>query len=131
LYTVRSESQLVERIATDLLFRWFLDMDPAEPAFDATAFTHNRPRLDQSGITAAFFGGTVRRIQKEKLASEDHFSVDGTLIEAYASLKSFVPKEEIGQKDSSGLHLILAPPSPGIQSNSIYTSFAAWGVDRF
>jgi transposase len=100
LYTVRSESQLVERIATDLLFRWFLDMDPAEPAFDATAFTHNRPRLDQSGITAAFFGGTVRRIQKEKLASEEHFSVDGTLIEAYASLKSFVPKEEIGEKDS-------------------------------
>ena len=100
LYTVRSESQLVERIATDLLFRWFLDMDPAEAAFDATAFTHNRPRLDQAGITAAFFGGTVRRIQKEKLASEDHFSVDGTLIEAYASIKSFVPKEEIGKKDS-------------------------------
>src|SRR6267154_4883043 len=91
LYTVRSESQLVERIATDLLFRWFLDMDPAEATFDATAFTHNRPRLDQSGITAAFFGGTVRRIQKEKLASEDHFSFDCTMIDAYASIKSFFP----------------------------------------
>jgi len=100
LYTVRSESQLVERITTDLLFRWFLDMDPAEPAFDATAFTHNRPRLDQSGITAAFFGGTVRRIQREKLASDDHFSFDGTMIDAYASIKSFVPKEQIGKEDS-------------------------------
>ena len=100
LYTVRSENQLVERIATDLLFRWFLDMDLAETTFDATAFTHNRPRLDQAGITAAFFGGTVRRIQKEKLASDDHFSIDGTMIDAYASIKSFVPKEQIGQKDS-------------------------------
>jgi transposase len=100
LYTVRSESQLVERIATDLLFRWFLDMDPAEPAFDQTAFTHNRPRLDKHGITQAFFGGTVRRIHREKLASDDHFTFDGTMIDAYASIKSFVPKEEIGKKDS-------------------------------
>jgi len=104
LYTVRSERQLVERIATDLLFRWFLDMDPAEPAFDATAFTHNRPRLDKYGITQAFFGGTVRRIQREKLASDDPFSFDGTMIDAYASIKSFVPKEQIGQDsgDSNG-----------------------------
>jgi transposase len=100
LYTVRSESQLVERIATDLLFRWFLDMDPAEPAFDQTAFTHNRPRLDKFGITQAFFGGTVRRIHREKLASDDHFTFDGTMIDAYASIKSFVPKDQIGRKDS-------------------------------
>ena len=100
LYTVRSEKQLAERIGTDLLFRWFLDMDPAEPAFDATAFTHNRPRLDKFGITQAFFGSTVRRIHKEKLASDDHFTFDGTMIDAYASIKSFVPKDQIGQKDS-------------------------------
>jgi hypothetical protein len=97
---VRSETALVERIATDLLFRWFLDMDPAEPAFDQTAFTHNRPRLDKFGITQAFFGGTVRRIHNEKLASDEHFSFDGTMIDAWASIKSFVPKEEIGKKDS-------------------------------
>src|SRR5271168_3023966 len=49
LYSVRSENQLIERIDTDLLFRWFLDMDPAEPVFDATAFTYNRPRLEKHG----------------------------------------------------------------------------------
>lgn len=94
LYSIRSERQLAERIDTDLLFRWFLDMDPAQDAFDATAFTHNRPRLDACGITAAFFAGTVRRAIDEGLASEEHFSVDGTLIESHASIKSFVPKDQ-------------------------------------
>jgi transposase len=94
LYSVRSENQLIERIDTDLLFRWFLDMDPAEPVFDATVFTHNRPRLEKHGITAAFFDGVVKRAMKAGLTSDEHFSVDGTLIESYASLKSFVPKEE-------------------------------------
>lgn len=92
LYSVRSENQLVERIDTDLLFRWFLDMDPAEAMFDATAFTHNRPRLEEYGIIASFFEGVVRRAMKAGLTSDEHFSVDGTLIESYASLKSFVPK---------------------------------------
>lgn len=91
LYSLRSERQLVERIDTDLLFRWFLDMDPAEDAFDATAFTHNRQRLEDHGLIAAFFDGIVRRVLEAKLASEEHFSVDGTLIESYASLKSFQP----------------------------------------
>lgn len=107
LYSIRSERQLCERIATDLLFRWFLDMDPAAEAFDATVFTHNRPRLDEFGITAAFFAGTVRRALKENQASEEHFSVDGTLIESYASIKSFVPKEQAQKKDSD------KTPGPG------------------
>lgn len=94
LYSLRSERQLVERIDTDLLFRWFLDMDPAEDAFDATAFTHNRQRLKGHGIIGAFFDGIVRRVLEAKLASEEHFSVDGTLIESYASLKSFRPNDE-------------------------------------
>jgi hypothetical protein len=68
LYSIRSERQLVERIDTDLLFRWFLDLDPAAEAVDATAFTHNRPRLDAFGLTAAFFGCTVKRALKEGLA---------------------------------------------------------------
>jgi len=101
LYSIRSERQLVERIDTDLLFRWFLDMDPACDSFDATAFTHNRPRLDAFGITAAFFAGTVRRAIAKNLASEDHFSVDGTLIESYASIKSFVTKEQAAKKKDS------------------------------
>ena len=90
LYSVRSGRQLVERIDTDLLFRWFLDMSPEEPAFDATAFTHNRPRLDAHGLTAAFFEAVLREALAAGLCSE-HFSVDGTLIESYASLKSVQP----------------------------------------
>lgn len=91
LYAVRSEAQLVERIDTDLLFRWFLDMDPAVDVFDATAFTHNRPRLEEFGIIQRFFGGVVRRAIEAGLVSADHFSADGTLIQSYASLKSLRP----------------------------------------
>jgi len=91
LYAVRSEAQLVERIDTDLLFRWFLDMDPAMDVFDPTAFTHNRPRLEAFGIIQHFFGGVVRRAMDEGLTSDAHFSADGTLIQSYASLKSLRP----------------------------------------
>jgi transposase len=91
LYAVRSEAQLVERIDTDLLFRWFLDMDPAMDVFDPTAFTHNRPRLEEFGIVQRFFGGVVRRAMDEGLTSDGHFSADGTLIQSYASLKSLRP----------------------------------------
>lgn len=94
LYSVRSERQLVERIDTDLLFRWFLDMDPAEDTFDATAFTHNRERLEQFNIVGRFFDGIVRQAMEAGLTSDDHFSVDGTLIQSYASLKSLQPIEE-------------------------------------
>lgn len=93
LYSVRSERQLCERIDTDLLFRWFLDMTPEEPAFDATAFSHNRPRLDAHGLTAAFFQAVLAEALAAGLCSE-HFSVDGTLIESYASLKSVRPLDE-------------------------------------
>lgn len=101
LYTVRSETQLVERIDTDLLFRWFCGLDPAQPVFDATAFTHNRPRLDRHGITAAFFDAVVNRAIDAGLTSDEHFSVDGTLIESYASIKSFKPVDQTGDEDRS------------------------------
>jgi transposase len=91
LYAIRSEAQLVERIDTDLLFRWFLDMDPAMDAFDPTAFTHNRPRLEAFGIIQRFFGGVVRKAMDEGLTSDEHFSADGSLIQSYASLKSLRP----------------------------------------
>lgn len=91
LYAIRSEAQLVERIDTDLLFRWFLDMDPAMDVFDPTAFTHNRPRLEEFGLVQRFFGGVVRRAMDEGLTSDDHFSADGTLIQSFASLKSLRP----------------------------------------
>lgn len=98
LYSVRSERQLIERIDTDLLFRWFLDMSPEEPAFDATAFAHNRPRLDAHGLTAAFFQAVLGEALAAGLCSE-HFSVDGTLIESYASLKSVRPLDEPKKPD--------------------------------
>ena len=99
LYSVRSEAQLVERIDHDLLFRWFLDMRIDEPVFDATVFSHNRQRLERHGLIGDFFDRTVRRAIAGGLVSPDHFSVDGSLIEAHASIKSFKPK---GQDDSSG-----------------------------
>lgn len=101
IYSVRSERQLVERIDTDLLFRWLLDMSPEEPVFDATAFTHNRPRMDEFGITAAFFDAVVLEAINAGLCSDEHFSVDGSLIESMASMKSFRPKDE-EDNDGSG-----------------------------
>ncbi|MGI9471474.1 MAG: IS5 family transposase, partial [Rubripirellula sp.] len=101
LYSVRSERQLCERIDTDLLFRWFLDMSPEEPVFDPTVFTYNRPRMDEFGITAAFFNAVVSEAKQAGLCSDDHFSVDGTMIESMASMKSFRPKDEDDQDDDS------------------------------
>ena len=90
LYSVRSERQLCERLGTDLLFRWFLDLQPSEEAFDATTFTHNRQRLDDHQLTKSFFDAVVSEAVTANLCSE-HFSVDGTLIESFASAKSFQP----------------------------------------
>lgn len=94
LYSIRSERLLVERIDTDLLFRWFLDMSPEETNFDATVFTHNRDRLEEHGLTSSFFDAVVRTAMAKGLCSDDHFSVDGTMIESFASIKSFRPKDE-------------------------------------
>ena len=96
IYSIRSEAQLVERIDHDLLFRWFLDLRIDDEVFDATVFCHNRKRLEEHGLIGMFFDGTVRRAIAAGLVSPEHFSVDGSLIEAYASIKSFKPK---GQKD--------------------------------
>jgi transposase len=99
IYSIRSEAQLVERMDHDLLFRWFLDLRIDEAVFDATVFSHNRKRLAEHGLIGAFFDGTVRRAMAAGLVSADHFSVDGSLIEAYASIKSFRPKEQNSERD--------------------------------
>ena len=104
LYSIRSERQLCERIDTDLLFRWFLDMSPEDPAFDPAVFTHNRPRLDAFGLTGAFFDLVVQKAKDAGLCSDDHFSVDGTLIESWASMKSFRPKDEPEDQDKPDDH---------------------------
>ena len=99
LYSVRSERQLCDRVDTDLLFRWFLDLQPSDAAFDASTFSHNRRRLDDFDLTAGFFAAVVREAMAAGLCG-DHFSVDGTLIESFAPAKSFQP-------------IPPAPPAPG------------------
>src|SRR6266542_4463739 len=101
LYSVRSERQFSEQLGYNLLFRWFLDMELEEESFDATVFSKNRDRLLEQEVGRLFFDAVVRQAREAKLMSDDHFTVDGTLIEAWASLKSFRPKGEdrSGDKD--------------------------------
>jgi transposase len=94
LYSVRSETQFCEMVDYNILFRWFLDMNLEEPAFDPTTFTKNRDRLLEHQVAAKFFDRVVSIARKDGMLSDDHFTVDGTLIEACASLKSFRPKDE-------------------------------------
>ncbi len=94
LYSLRSERQLAERIDTDLLFRWFLDMSPEEDNFDHSAISKNRPRFEEHGFIGQFFDAVLREAMDEDLTSDDHFSIDGTMIESMASMKSFRPIDE-------------------------------------
>ncbi|MFZ5440165.1 MAG: IS5 family transposase [Myxococcota bacterium] len=94
LYSVRSERMLCERIQYDMLFRWFLDMSMTEEVFDASSFSRNRDRLLEHEVAHRFLQAVVNRARKAALMSSEHFSVDGTLIEAWASMKSFRPKDE-------------------------------------
>lgn len=93
LYSLRSERQFCEQLGYNLLFRWFLDMDMVEPTFDATTFTKNRERLLAHDVAGEFFRAVVEQARKAHLMSSEHFTVDGTLIEAWASLKSFKRKD--------------------------------------
>lgn len=93
LYTVRSGRMFCERLDYDILFRWFLDMNLEESSFDATSFTKNRERLLAHEVSLKFFDAVVREARKQDLLSDEHFTVDGTLIDAWASTKSFQPKE--------------------------------------
>ena len=94
LYTVRSERLFCEQLDYNLLFRWFLDMDMVEPSFVPTVFTHNRDRLVAHDVAREFLLAIVAKARGEKLMSNDHFTVDGTLIESWASLKSFKKKDD-------------------------------------
>src|SRR6266567_6545412 len=94
LYSVRSERAFCEELDYHLLFRWFLDMGLLESSFDPTVFTKNRRRLLKHDVAQRFFDEVVRQAAGLGLLSDDHFTVDGTLIEAAASLKSFRPKDK-------------------------------------
>ena len=92
-YTVRSDRLFCEMLDYNILFRWFLDMTMDEPSFDASSFSKNRERLLEHDVAKKFFDAVVEHARREGLLSDDHFTVDGTLIEAWASLKSFKEKE--------------------------------------
>src|SRR6266566_487522 len=94
LFSVRSERAFCEELDYHLLFRWFLDMGLLESSFDPTVFTKNRRRLLKHDVAQRFFDEVVRQAAGLGLLSDDHFTVDGTLIEAAASLKSFRPKDK-------------------------------------
>jgi transposase len=93
LYSMRSERAFCERLNYDLLFKWFLDLPIDARAFDATTFTKNRDRLLEAEIADRFFAAVVRQAKLRRYVSSEHFSVDGTLLNAWASHKSFRPKD--------------------------------------
>ena len=91
-YSIRSERQLVERIDYDLLFRWFVGLGIEDPVWDATTFTKNRDRLLEGEVAVQFLAAVLSQDKVKRLLSSEHFTVDGTLLEAWASPKSFRPK---------------------------------------
>jgi len=91
-YSIRSERLLMERLEFDLLFRWFVGIGVDDVAWDHSVFSKNRDRLLEGGVAAKFLSAVLAQPRVKRLLSTDHFSVDGTLIEAWASMKSFRPK---------------------------------------
>jgi transposase len=93
LYSVRSERMLMEQLDYNLLFRWFVGLNMDDPIWDVTVFTKNRERLLDGDIAEAFFQAVLKQAREQNLLSDEHFTVDGTLLEAWASLKSFQRKD--------------------------------------
>jgi transposase len=104
LYSVRSERLLMEQIDYSLLFRWFVGLNMDDPIWDETVFTKNRERLLDGAIAEAFFQAVLKQARERSLLSDEHFTVDGTLLEAWASMKSFQRKDgkPVGPPDDPG-----------------------------
>jgi transposase len=98
LYSIRSERRLMEELDYNLLYRWFVGLGMDEPVWDATVFCKNRERFIDGEVARRFFDQVVAQADAQNLLSQEHFSVDGTLIEAWASLKSFQRKDDSGPK---------------------------------
>src|SRR6476469_5653869 len=137
LYSIRSERAFCERLNYDLLFKWFLDLRIDQAAFDATTFTKNRQRLLDHQVADEFFAAVVRQAKLRRYMSSDHFSVDGTLLNARASHKSFKPKDgppdgppagrnvEVhwqGQKRSNDTHASATDPEARLYRKSADTA---------
>src|SRR5262252_7063624 len=101
-YSVRSERQLIEQLDYNLLFRWFVGLGMDAPIWDVTVFTKNRERLVEGEIASKFMAAVLSQPRVKELLSSEHFSVDGTLIEAWASMKSFRPKDGSGEPPAAG-----------------------------
>jgi transposase len=110
-YSIRSERQLMERLEFDLLFRWFVGIGVDDEAWDHSTFSKNRERLLEGDIAAKLLSAVLSQPRVKRLLSTDHFSVDGTLIEAWASMKSFRPKNLSSDEDPSNGSG--EPPTPG------------------
>jgi transposase len=102
LYTIRSERQLMEQLDYNLLFRWFVGLGIDAPVWAPTTFSKNRDRLLTGDIAAAFFEAVLLHAQTERLLSDEHFTVDGTLLKAWASQKSFQPRDQDPPLDGGG-----------------------------
>jgi len=98
-YSVRSERMLMEQLNYNLLFRWFVGLNMDDRVWDATTFSKNRDRLLRGEIAAEFFAAVLALARGKELLSDEHFTVDGTLVEGWASLKSFQPKEQTKRGD--------------------------------
>ncbi len=100
LYTIRSERQLMEHLDYNILFRWFVGLNLDDPVWVPTVFSHNRDRLLESEVAQAFLAGVLRQANERGLLSHEHFTVDGTLLEAWASQEGFVAKDDPGSPPS-------------------------------
>jgi transposase len=100
LYSIRSETQLMEQLDYNLLYRWFVGLQADDPVWDVTVFTKNRERLMAGEVSQRLLEAVLRQAQEHDLLSEEHFTVDGTLIQAWASRKSFVPKPKPAERGS-------------------------------
>ena len=101
-YSVRSERQLMEQLNYNMLFRWFVGLGMDDPVWDASTFAKNRDRLLTVDVSSRFLNGIVQHERVAQLLSRDHFSVDGTLIDAWASMKSFRPRDDDTGGDDEG-----------------------------
>src|SRR6516162_4660662 len=107
LYSIRSERLLMEEMDYNLLFRWFVGLNADDEVWDATTFTKNRNRLLEADVAEEFLARVVEQAGAKGLTSDEHFTADGTLMEAWASLKSFQPKEgKSAPPDDSGNHTV-------------------------
>jgi transposase len=129
LYTIRSERQLMEQMDYNLLYRWFVGLRMDEPVWDASSFSKNRDRLLEHAVCAKFFERVRGMAERQKLLSAEHFSVDGTLIEAWASRKSFQPRPDPpargsgrdGQLQKNDTHASTTDPDARLYKKSFAT----------